>query len=114
LKTNIPMFIPNMETKKVTKREDISDIMGELPKDITTKVRLKVHFPNGYTASIIRTEYSYGGAQGRYELAVMRGGEIVYDTPLTEDVLGNCSVVDLTKYCHDIFDLKDKTVHFQA
>jgi hypothetical protein len=103
------LIIDNVIVKMevVLKREDISDILGELPKDITTKIRLRVCFPNKYTASIIRTEYSYGNKQGRYELAVMRGGDIVYDTPLTEDVLGNSSVSDLTKYCHDIFDLKD-------
>jgi len=39
-------------------------------------------FPNGYGASVICNPYSYGGARGLYELAVLRNGHICYDTHL--------------------------------
>lgn len=48
----------------------------------------RVSFPNGYGASIVCHDHSYGGDQGLFELAVLRGNEIVYDTPVTSDVLG--------------------------
>ena len=48
-----------------------------------------VQFLNGYGASIVQTPYTYGGDKGLYELAVLNGyGEITYETPITDDVLG--------------------------
>lgn len=49
-----------------------------------------VDFPNGYRASVLRGEGFYT-ANGTYEIAVMRGKRIVYDTPVTSDVLGYLS-----------------------
>jgi hypothetical protein len=46
----------------------------------------KFSFPNGYSASVI--DDGYGAEDGLYELAVLRDGKIVYDTPITDDVLG--------------------------
>lgn len=40
-------------------------------------------FSNGYHASVIHGEYSYG-----LELAIFKDGEICYDTPITDDVVG--------------------------
>ncbi len=50
----------------------------------------RVTFPNGYGASIVKSEYSYGGRDGLFELAVISAetGEITYDTPITDDVVG--------------------------
>lgn len=45
-------------------------------------------FKNGYTASVIQTRYSYGGDQGLFELAVIYNDALVYDTPITNDVIG--------------------------
>jgi hypothetical protein len=46
------------------------------------------HFGNGYSASIISSPNSYGGTQGLFEIAVLHDEAIVYDTPITRDVLG--------------------------
>ena len=51
-------------------------------------VQLLLEFLNGYSASILRTDHSYGGPAGLYEIAVVRGGDVVYDTPITDDVIG--------------------------
>lgn len=55
-------------------------------------------FPNGYGASVVRHRHSYGGATGHWELAVIRfpGAasdefDLVYDTPITDDVIGYLS-----------------------
>lgn len=46
------------------------------------------HFANGYTASVICNERSYGYEDGLFELAVLRDDKVVYDTPITDDVVG--------------------------
>ena len=46
-------------------------------------------FDNGYGASVIRHKGSYGYAQGKWELAVLEGGELCYTSPITEDVIGH-------------------------
>jgi len=55
-------------------------------------VQAKVFFPNGYGASIIKGPGTYGGRDGLYELAVLKGTEgacgLCYDTLITSDVEG--------------------------
>jgi len=43
-----------------------------------------------YSASVVKTPYSYGGDEGLWELAVLLDGKITYDTPITQchDVTG--------------------------
>lgn len=52
-----------------------------------------VCFPNGYGASVIRGQGTYGGEQGLYELAVLKGNkqgaDLCYSTPITDDVIGH-------------------------
>jgi hypothetical protein len=43
---------------------------------------------NGYEVSVVQSPHSYGGDIGLYELAIFKDGEICYDTPITNDVLG--------------------------
>lgn len=46
-------------------------------------------FGNGYGASVVCSAMSYGGSQGLFEVAVLDlAGDIVYDTPVTNDVVG--------------------------
>jgi hypothetical protein len=46
-------------------------------------------FPNGYGASVIPVmDYLTDGiVEGLHEVAILKGDEIVYDTPLTDDVI---------------------------
>ena len=65
-----------------------------------------VQFPNGYGASIVQGEHTYGGSKGLYELAVLgKDGEITYDTPITNDVLGYLSEAEVEKTLLDIKNL---------
>lgn len=52
-------------------------------------------FDNDYGASVVCTPFSYGGAEGLWELGVIVFGgvgeddyKLTYDTPITDDVLG--------------------------
>lgn len=69
-------------------------------------------FPNGYGASVVRHEFSYGGPEGKYELAVLRFlgyGErtLTYDTPITDDVIGWLSDDEVQKTLSDIAALPE-------
>jgi hypothetical protein len=45
-------------------------------------------FPNGYGAYVIQGAMTYSGvACGCYEIAVIHANKIVYDTPVTDDVV---------------------------
>ncbi len=51
---------------------------------------------NGYGASIVQHQFSYGGKQGKWELAVLKYSndtdwKICYDTEITNDVIGYLS-----------------------
>jgi len=46
-------------------------------------------FPNGYGASVIKGPYTYGGKKGLWEVAVLKGEELCYDTDITSDVIGH-------------------------
>lgn len=46
-------------------------------------------FGNGYGASVVCNSMSYGRDKGLFEVAVLDlAGDIVYDTPVTNDVVG--------------------------
>jgi len=49
-------------------------------------------FPNGYGASVVKHDFSYGGKDGLWELAVLDSdGALCYHTPITHDVIGYLS-----------------------
>ena len=66
----------------------------------------RVMFNNGYGASVVRGEHTYGGKDGLYELAVLdSNGKLTYDTPVTEDVEGYLNEDDVTKLMEQIQNL---------
>ena len=67
-----------------------------------------ITFDNGYGASVVRHDYSYGGKDGLYELAVLdKDGELTYDTPITDGVMGYLTPEDVTEILIQIQDLKN-------
>jgi hypothetical protein len=65
-----------------------------------------VQFSNGYGASIVQGPHTYGGTDGLYELAVFgKNGEITYDTPITNDVIGYLSEEDVNEILNKIKEL---------
>ena len=56
----------------------------------------RTQFDNGYEASVVKSEFTYGGKDGLYELAIFKDGSICYDTPITDDVIGYLRPEDVT------------------
>jgi len=69
-------------------------------------VQSRTYFDNGYGVSVVKHEYSYGGKDGLYELAVLKGDELCYDTSITSDVEGYLSEDDVTELLKQIQELK--------
>ncbi len=80
-------------------------------------VQAGVIYPNGYGASIVCTDMSYGGEEGLYELAVLKMedeededgdkcSKICYDTDITNDVLGWLTKEEVTETLVKIHALK--------
>lgn len=56
-------------------------------------------FENDYGASVVQHQYSYGGDEALYELAVLAfsgdNWDLTYDTEITDDVIGYLSDEDV-------------------
>ena len=55
---------------------------------IDTNLRWVYQFSNGYGASVILNEVSYGHSHGAFEIAVLNKDKLCYCSPVTSDVLG--------------------------
>ena len=63
----------------------------------------KVVFENGYGASVVIGEHTYGGRDGLYELAVLgKNGRLTYDTPIMDDVIGYLTQQEVTDLMEQI------------
>ena len=62
-------------------------------------------FPNGYGASVVKHQFSYGGKSDLWELAVLKGEDLCYTTPLTSDVLGWLTDEDVQRGLKEIAKL---------
>jgi len=67
-------------------------------------------FDNGYGASVVCHQFSYGGSEGFWELAVLKYDEdgewsLTYNTPVTEDVVGYLTPEDVKGLLEEIEEL---------
>lgn len=90
----------------MTKKFDFKDLEFKKLKRFIG-VQAVVMFENGYGASVVRHQYSYGYEAGLYELAVLNGkGCITYDTPITDDVCGYLTENEVSSILKQIQELK--------
>ena len=69
-----------------------------LDTDFLSGKKSRIQFDNGYGASVVSHNFSYGGKQGLYEIAILDNeGDICYDTPITNDVIGHLTEEDVTE-----------------
>lgn len=65
-------------------------------------------FDNGYSASVVWHDYSYGNKLGLFELAVLYNEDFDYDTPITNDVVGYLSTKSVCALLAQIAELPTK------
>jgi|TARA_B110000090_G_scaffold81397_1_gene92601 hypothetical protein len=65
-------------------------------------------FPNGYGASVVKHDHSYGGKSGLWELAVLdTDGALCYNTVITDDVIGHLNDPEVDNILGQIFRLDE-------
>ncbi len=74
-------------------------------KEYANGVQVVHEFPNGYGASVVKHDYSYGGKDGLWEMAVLKEGELCYNTHITNDVIGYLSDADVKSTLKEIEQL---------
>jgi hypothetical protein len=68
-----------------------------------TGVQHVYKFENGYGASVVKHDFSYGGKDGLWELAVLDSDdELCYHTPITQDVIGYLGWQKVELYLEEI------------
>lgn len=74
--------------------------------DYNNGVQKVYEFKNGYGASVICHDGSYGGKDGLWELSVLGlDGEISYHTPITQDVIGHQTEEQIETILKEISEL---------
>ena len=67
-------------------------------QDLNGGVQVKYKFPNGYGASVVRHSFSYGNEDGLFELGILDPDDhLCYSTPITDDVIGYLTPIDVDK-----------------
>ena len=74
-------------------------------KEYANGVQVVHEFPNGYGASVVKHDFSYGGKDGLWEMAVLKEGEQCYNTHITNDVIGYLSDADVKSTLKEIEQL---------
>jgi len=65
--------------------------------------QLVYKFDNGYGASVVKHDMSFGGRKGLYEIAVLdNDGDLCYDTDITNDTVGHLRLRDVEQYLAEI------------
>jgi len=78
----------------------------ELDNEYLKGKKCRIHFDNGYGASVVSHTHSYGGNEGLYELAVLFNDEIHYDNPVAGgDVRGYLSEEEVSELLIEIQNL---------
>ena len=74
-----------------------------LPSLYSEGIQARIYFENGFGASVVQSDFSYGGKDGLYELAVLdEKGQITYETPITNDVIGYLTEEEVSNVLEEI------------
>jgi deoxyinosine 3'endonuclease (endonuclease V) len=98
--------------KEIERRETMKPI-AERTTPVSENFQRIYRFDNGYGASVIKGRNSYGGKDGLWELAVIKFKSenpleytLVYDTPITDDVIGYLKWKEVKPILKSISELK--------
>ena len=86
------------------KFEDLE--FDKLTDPFMSGVRSRMMFENGFGVSVVSHTYSYGGKDGLFEVAVLdKDGDLTYNTPVTNDVVGYLNPDEVTEIMEQVQNL---------
>jgi hypothetical protein len=86
------------------KFEDLE--FDKLTDPFMSGVRSRMMFENGFGVSVVSHTYSYGGKDGLFEVAVLdEDGDLTYNTPVTNDVIGFLNPDEVTEIMEQVQNL---------
>jgi hypothetical protein len=86
------------------KFEDLEFI--KLDDEFMKGVQCRMMFENGFGVSVVSHTYSYGGKDGLFEVAVLgKDGDLTYNTPVTNDVVGYLNPDEVTEIIEQVQNL---------
>ena len=94
-------------TKYITSKGFVKYITSKGETALGDGVHITLAFPNGFGASIIMGRIS----MGLPELAVLKGGYITYNTPITNDVMRFTDLAQLVDTINQIMNLPEDTYY---
>jgi len=102
-------MVQNLFLSKITIMKTFQDLEFEQINDAPFMVgkRSRIHFDNGFGVSVVSHSHSYGGRNGLYEVAVLDSdGNLTYETPVTNNVIGYLTEEDVTNVMKQVQELK--------
>lgn len=69
-------------------------------------LRYEFLFKNGYGAYVVKNMFSYGNTRDLFQLAVLKDGNVCYETEITDDVIGYLTNRQVLRILKRIKELK--------
>ena len=109
MEKNLVLTVSEENEKFITAKENWP--IGDPDLGYYPGVGYKFVFDNEYGASVVKHFGSYGYDSDEWELAVTdKLGHLVYDTPITDDVLGHLSDEEVDEILNDIKSLTQEDI----
>jgi len=78
----------------------------KLTDQFMSGVQSRMMFENGFGVSVVSHTFSYGGKDGLFEIAVLdEDGDLTYNTPVTNDVIGYLKPEEVTEIMEQVQNL---------
>lgn len=107
LKFEKHFVLTDIEEKLTSSELAVNPQLSELCERYKNDIQCRISFDNGFSVSIIKGQFSHGGNEDLYELAVLSDDGIQYNTAITQDVLGYLSEEEVEQIVYSIQCLED-------
>jgi hypothetical protein len=78
----------------------------KLTDQFMSGVQAQMMFENRFGVSVVSHAFSYGGKDGLFEVAVLdEDGDLTYNTPVTNDVIGYLKPEEVTEIMEQVQNL---------